>query len=504
MDKNSDKFRPLFICLTLAMITLAVFYQLGSFSFIDIDDAEYVWHNPNIQQGFTLKAITWAFTSGYEANWHPVTWLSHTLDWQLFGTNAGDHHLVNLAFHIANTLLLFLVLKRMTNALWQSAFVAALFALHPLHVESVAWISERKDVLSAFFWLLTMWAYIYYVNRPGIIRYLSVVLFFALGLMSKPMLVTLPFVLLLLDYWPLNRFKPKRSIISLFAEKIPLFVMVIASSVITFIAQKQGGTMRITEDYSFAVRAANAFISYIQYIYKMIWPANLSYFYLHPGPNVSFFYAAISAALLLAVTILAFRYSKNHRYLVTGWLWYLGTLVPVIGFVQVGIQAMADRYSYITLTGLFIIVAWGLPELLAKWHYRKIVLWCSSISVLFILTALTYSQSQYWKDSVTLYQHALNAAPDNWKVNMDLAQTLLRQGRTAESIRRAEESVKLKPDCIDAINVLGVVYYYAGKTDQAIAQFNQALKINPNYKDARKNLSIVLAKKSQTAHDPNK
>jgi tetratricopeptide (TPR) repeat protein len=244
----------------------------------------------------------------------------------------------------------------------------------------------------------------------------------------------------------------------------------------------------------------------------MIWPVNLSYFYLHPGRDVSFFYAGIWAAVLLAVTILVFRYAKKHRYLAVGWLWFLGTLVPVIGFVQVGIQAMADRYSYITLTGLFIIIAWGLSELLAKWtstssvesRYRKIALWASSISVLFILTTLTYSQTQYWKDSITLYEHALKATPDNWKVHMDFAQTLLRQGRNAESIRHAEESVKLKPDCVDAINVLGVVYYYAGKTDQAIAQFNQAIKINPQYPDARKNLNIVLTKKGQTAQDPNK
>ncbi len=498
MDKNSDKYWSLFICLALAVITLAVFYQVGSFGFIDLDDPDYVWHNPNIQEGFTLKAINWAFTTGHEANWHPLTWLSHILDWQLFGNSAGGHHLVNLVFHIANTLILFLVLQRMTGAVWQSAFAAALFALHPLHVESVAWVSERKDVLSTFFWLLTMWAYVFYVNRPGIVRYLPVVLFFALGLMSKPMLVTLPFVLLLLDYWPLNRLNSKRSLFNLLVEKIPLFVMAIASSVVTFIAQKKGGTIRIIEDYDFAARMANAFISYIQYIIKMIWPAGLSYFYLHPGRNVSFFYAGISAALLLAVTILVFRFAKNHRYLAVGWLWYLGTLVPVIGFVQVGIQAMADRYSYITLTGLFIIIAWGLPELLANWRYRKIVLCGSSLLVLFILTALTYFQTQYWKDSVTLYQNALKVTSDNWKVHIDLAQTLLVQGRTAESIQHAAESVRIKPDCVDAINVLGVVLYYAGRTDEAITQFNRALQINPQCASARKNLNIALVKKQKT------
>jgi hypothetical protein len=504
MAEKSDKNLLILICLALAVVTFAVFFQVRSFGFIDLDDGEYVFHNPNIQAGLTFKTINWAFTTGHEANWHPLTWLSHALDWQMFGSNAGGHHLVNLFFHIANALLLFWVLKYSTGAIWQSAFVAALFALHPLHVESVAWVAERKDVLSAFFWLLTMWAYVFYARKPGIARYLPVILFFALGLMAKPMLVTLPFVLLLLDYWPLNRFESKRSILYLFVEKIPLFVMVIASSIVTFIVQKQGGTMRIAQDYNFPVRAANAFISYMQYIFKTIYPAGLSYFYLHPGPNVSFFYAVLSAVFLLSVTFLVLRYAKNHRYMAVGWLWFLGTLVPVIGFVQVGIQAMADRYSYIPLTGLFIIAAWGLPELLAKWPHRKIAIWISSLTVLFVLTLLTYFQAGYWKDSITLYQHAMKVTGANWKVNMDLAQTLLRQGRFDESIRCAEESVKLNPDCTDAINVLGVVYYYAGKTDQAVAQFKRALQIDPKCSDAAKNLNIILAKKSQTARDPNK
>ena len=280
------------------------------------------------------------------ANWHPLTWLSHMLDWQLFGPNAGGHHLTNLIFHIANTLLLFIVLKQMTHRLWPSAFVAALFALHPLHVESVAWVAERKDVLSTFFWMLTMWAYVRFVSHPKITRYLLVVVFFALGLMAKPMLVTLPFVLLLLDYWPLDRLSPKRrkagskySLSYLLIEKVPLFAMVLASCIVTFICQKKGGAMHAGENYSFPIRLANASISYLQYIIKMIWPARLAVFYPHPGQNVSILYAVISAALLLAVTILILRFATNRRYLVTGWFWYLGTLVPVIGLVQVGAQA---------------------------------------------------------------------------------------------------------------------------------------------------------------------
>ncbi len=493
MGKNENKNWSLLICIALTLAALAVFYQVYRFEFIDLDDPDYVSNNPNVQQGITLKAIKWAFTAGYASNWHPLTWLSHMLDWQLFGNNAGGHHITNLIFHIANTLLLFLVLKQMTKTLWQSAFVAALFALHPLHVESIAWVSERKDVLSTFFWILTMWAYLRYVKQPKIIAYLLVVVFFALGLMSKPMLVTLPFVLLLLDYWPLNRLGKKHSLLYLLIEKIPLFAMALAASAATFIIQKETGTMRITKDYGFLVRIANASISYLQYIIKMICPVRLSYFYLHPGQNVSFVYAAISAVLLLAITVLVLRFAKKRQYLVTGWLWYLGTLVPVIGIVQVGIQAMADRYSYIPLIGLFIIIAWGLPELLAKLPYRRAVLGTSALIVLSVLAVLAHLQTQYWKDSEILYQHALKVTDNNWKVHMDIAQALLRQKRFEEAIYHGSESVRIKPDCADAVNVLGVVLYYAGRTDQAIAQFNRALQIDPQSRDARKNLDIVLA-----------
>ena len=385
MSGNSNKNGSLLICLTLILTTLAVFYQVCTYDFVNFDDAEYIYENPNIQAGITPEAIKWAFTTGRANNWHPLTWLSHMLDWQLFGPNPGGHHLTNLIFHIANTLLLFVVLKQMTGAIWPSAFVAALFALHPLHVESVAWVAERKDVLSTFFWILTMWAYVRYVRRPKIVSYLLVVVFFVLGLISKPMLVTLPFVLLLLDYWPLDRLNPKRPKVSLLIEKVPLFVMVLASCIVTFIVQSKSGAMLSGKSYSLLIRLANAFISYLQYITKMIWPVRLTMFYPHPGPNVSILYGIISAVFLLVVTIFIFQFAANRRYLVTGWFWYLGTLVPVIGLVQVGDQAMADRYSYITLTGLFIIIAWGLPELLGKWPHRKVVLWMCSLIVLFAL-----------------------------------------------------------------------------------------------------------------------
>ena len=491
---NSDKNRSISIYLLLVLTTFVVYCQICSFKFIYYDDLDYVFKNVNIQAGITLKAIKWAFTSGYVSNWHPLTWLSHMLDWQLFGSNAGGHHLTNLVFHIANTLLLFIILKQMTTALWQSAFVAALFALHPLHVESVAWVSERKDVLSTLFWLLTMWAYVRYVVRPKISSYLLVVVFLALGLMSKPMLVTLPFVLLLLDYWPLDRFSSKRSLLYLFIEKIPLFAMVLGSCIVTFIVQNKGGAMDVGEKYSFLIRLANASISYLRYIIKMVWPAPLAMFYPHPGRNVSILYAVISAVFLLLATVFVFRFAKNHRYLVTGWFWYLGTLVPVIGLVQVGAQAMADRYTYITLTGLFIIIAWGVPELLKKQLYkdRELIFWMLSLIVLSVLVVRTCLWLGYWKDTIALCQHTLNVTENNYVAHFCMARKLREEGRIEEAIRHYSEAIRIKPNYIDALNGLGNTLRVAGRNNEAIACYKKALEINPRHVGANFNLGAAL------------
>jgi tetratricopeptide (TPR) repeat protein len=496
MDRNSDKNQPLLIYY-LALATIVIFWQVCSFEFVNYDDMHCIVKNLNIQTGITFKTIKWAFYNDYWCMWHPLTWFSHILDWQLFGPNAGGHHLTSLAFHIANTLLLFIVLKQMTGALLPSVFVAALFALHPLHVESVAWISERKDVLSTFFWMLTMWAYVRFVRRPKVANYLLIVIFLALGLMSKPMLITLPFVLLLLDYWPLERFRTKHSLFYLLIEKIPLFVMVFATGVVTFIVQKKGGAVDMVEKYSFLIRLANASTSYLQYIIKMVWPARLAMFYPHPGRNVSIPYAVISAVLLLAATILVLRFAKKHRYLVTGWFWYLGTLVPVIGFVQVGAQAMADHYTYITLTGLFIIIAWGTPELLEKWLHRKTVLWAPSLIVLSVLSICTYLQVGYWKNTITLCQHALDVTSNNWKAHLILAEVLSKQNRIEEAIWHNSEAVRIKPDYVDALNSLGTVLRVVGRVDEAIGYYKKALEINPQHIGANFNLGVALAVKGR-------
>jgi tetratricopeptide (TPR) repeat protein len=494
MDTNSNKNWSFLICLTLILITFAIYYQSHSFEFINYDDPAYVYQNPNIQAGITLKAVKWAFTTNHTGYWHPLTWLSLMLDYQLFKNWAGGYHIVNVLFHIINTLLLFYVLMRMTGAVWPSAFVAALFALHPLHVESVAWVAERKDVLSTFLWLLTIWAYIRFVSQPKITRYLPVILFLALGLMAKPMLVSLPFVLLLLDYWPLERLGTRRSLSRLLIEKIPLFAMVLASCIATFIAQKRGGVAHTLENCSIPVRFANASISYMQYIIKMIWPTHLAVFYPHPGQSVSAPIAVISAIFLLIVTVLVIRFAGNRKYLVTGWFWYLGTLVPVIGLVQVGVQAMADRYTYMTLTGLFIIIAWGMPELLAKWRYKKIALSGSAMLIVSVLAVYTYFQLGYWRNSLTLFQHALDVTGDNYTMHISMSESLCEQGRLDEAIYHCSEAVRIKPEGFMAHIWLGYILRNAGRLDEASEEYQKCLQIRPDDPNTLNILGIIVGR----------
>lgn len=503
MDNILTKYRSFWVCLTLTLATTAVFYQVCTYDFVNYDDPEYVYSNPNIQAGITPKTIKWAFTTGYAVNWHPLTWLTLMVDWQLFGSWSGGYHLTNLVFHIANTLLLFIVLKQMTQRLWPSAFVAALFALHPLHVESVAWVAERKDVLSTFFWMFTMWAYVRFVNHPKITHYLLVVVFLVLGLMSKPMLVTLPFVFLFLDYWPLDRLSPKcgkagskYSLSYLLIEKVPLFAMTLASCIVTFVFQQKGEAIK---ECGLSIRLANASISYLQYAIKTVWPARLAVFYPHPVQNISSLYAIISAILLLTVTILVFRFAANRRYLVTGWLWYLVTLVPVIGLVQVGNQALADRYTYIPLTGLFIIIAWGLSDLLAKWRYKEITLTLSAMLVISVMSICTHFQLRYWRNSLTLFQHALDVTENNYEMHFCIAGPLCEQGKLNEAVYHYSEAIRIRPDYHAALNGLGVALYKAGRVDEAIGYYKRALELNPNSAEANSNLGLGLASKGRFA-----
>jgi hypothetical protein len=493
ISKQGKKSIVLSIYFALAVSALLVFWQVRNFGFVDYDDSLYVFENPHVLTGLTPDNIFWSFTTAYASFWHPLIWLSLMLDCQLFGPNPGAMHLINLLLHIANTLLLFIVLKKMTGALWQSAFVAALFVLHPLHVESVAWISERKDVLSTFFWLLAMLAYWQYVKKPGIVRYLLTLFIFVLGLMAKPMLVTLPFVFLLLDYWPLNRIKnfDKQIIYRLVLEKIPFIVLSIALSDVALLAQRENSSILPFSVLPLKFRAANALISYLIYIEKMFWPARLAISYSHPLKNVSFFHAAISAIILLVITILVIRFARNRRFLVTGWFWFIGTLIPVIGFIQVSSHALADRYTYITLTGLFIIIAWLVPQLLLKLPYRKIVLAISMFIVLPALGITAHRQAGFWKDSLALFSHAAQVTSNNWLAYYNLGVFYGRQGRLIDSINACKQAVKIRPDYAEAYDNLGVTFGKLGRHAEAIKAFKQAVTLKPDNATAYFNLGVA-------------
>jgi Flp pilus assembly protein TadD len=502
------------LCLIVAI--LAVFWPVKNYEFIDFDDDVYVTENPYVKAGLTLKSVIWAFTTMHASNWHPLTWLSHMLDSELYGLNPGGHHLTSLLFHIVNTLLLFLVLKRMTGALWRSGFVAALFALHPLHVESVAWVAERKDVLSTLFWILTTWAYFWYTGQPRLGRYLLVLLLFALGLLSKPMLVTLPFTLLLLDYWPLGRFQfgqltghhnpnssesispsNQRSLtFRLVLEKVPLFALSAVSSLLTFIAQQQGGAVKSLELFSFGNRIGNAVVSYVSYIGKMIWPQHLALLYPHPG-TFSIWQVTGASLLLVCVSIGAIRSAHRHPYLMTGWLWYLGTLVPVIGLVQIGMQAMADRYTYVPLIGLFIMIAWGVPNILVRLRYRRIVFAILAGLLLLTLVAITMLQIRHWHSSVTLFRHSLRVTVDNYIIHHNLGNALAVQGKNEDAIAQYVEALRIKPYFVEAHNDLGNALVRQGKYQEAIDHYTVCLKIMPDLAKVHSNLGVALARQGR-------
>ena len=489
----------IWVCLFLTFITLAVYGRTINHDFVNYDDGGYVFKNPYVSGGLTPKAVIWAFTAIYESNWHPLTWWSHMLDYALFGMNPGLHHVTNLLFHILATLLLFLFLKRITGAFWQSGFVAALFALHPLQVESVAWVSERKNVLCAFFWMLTLWGYIRYVEKPTFRRYLSTLLFFILGLMAKPMVVTLPFVLLLLDYWPLGRFHQtgKRPIsYPAVWEKIPFFLLSAASSAVTLVAQQRGGSIGSAAVYPFGERVANALLSYTKYIGKMVWPFELTVFYPFP-PVMPGWQVAGAFLLLAAISFWVIKGARQRPYAVVGWLWYLGTLVPVIGLVQVGSQAMADRYTYLPLIGLFMIAAWGISEFSARRRIKKVWLTASAGVLLSLLITTTWRQVGYWENSVALFSRALAVTTDNPVAHNNLGYTLSTQGKFEKAITHYLEALRLYPDSAVAHYNLGNALGNLDKPSQAIYHYLEVLRLNPKHTGAHNNLGNVLAKQGK-------
>ena len=531
---RGGRYSTLSICLLLAAVTLVAYGRVWGLGFVNMDDPLYVTANSQVLTGLGWPGFAWAFTSTTQTNWHPLTWLSLMLDATIGGADPRVYHATNLLLHVANTLILFLVLTRMTGALSKSAFVAALFAIHPLHVESVAWVAERKDVLSTLFGLLTLAAYARYSERPSRGAYATVVAAFALGLLAKPMLVSLPLVLMLLDYWPLGRWEkvgPRK----LFLEKLPLFAMAFASSVVTLVVQQPA--MERMAGIPFIERAANAALSYVVYITKMAWPRRLAVFYPYPRHLVVPSIAA--AAALVAVSVAVIVFARSRPYLPVGWFWYVVTLAPVIGLVQVGLQARADRYTYVPLIGILIVLAWGVPDILNRFKPRvdlEAPVVAAGVLVVLALAACTWVQVGYWRSGVDLFTHAIDATKDNVVAHFNLSDAYSARGDTTQELLHLREAVRIDPRFPDAhfnltsalirerkldeaealcrqaqvfwplqertlVN-LGIVELLRGNYDEAESRLSEALRRYPDSAVAQHNLVVARAAKSRRERTP--
>jgi tetratricopeptide (TPR) repeat protein len=516
--------RPRLIALLLALITLLAYLPVAHYDFVTYDDSDYVRANSVVQNGLTWAGVKWAFTTGHAGNWHPVTWLSHMTDCELFGLNPGAHHSVNVLFHVANVVLLFALLLRLTrlradaparqaDALWPCAIITALFAWHPLHVESVAWIAERKDVLSTFFALLTLLSYTRHAQEQGARgkktgvgnlfsfllspfskSYWLALFFFALGLMSKPMLVTLPFVMLLLDYWPLQRFSLSAFRFPLLLEKIPFFALVAVSCVVTFLVQRHGAAVVTLEQFPLNLRFENAIISYGRYLLMAVWPVNLAV--LYPLPNHLHWihaWAATSAAPLVVICWLVWRARRACPYLLVGWLWYLGTLVPVIGLVQVGTAALADRYAYFPLIGIFIAIVFGVRDLAERFRFPKMILAGATILILAAYLTLTENQLRYWRNSETLFAHTLAVTQNNVNALIDYGVAFEQQGRLTNALAQYREAERLASDSVQAHYNIGNALDKLDRPAEALPEQLEAARLNPNAAFLHESAGGVLA-----------
>ena len=481
------------LCLGLAAMVWLVFGQTVHHQFINLDDGAYVYKNPQVFRGLTSEGIIWAFTQSHAANWHPLTWLSHMLDCQLYGLSPGGHHLTNVLLHAANAILLFLVLRQMTGSLWRSVFVAALFAIHPLRVESVAWVSERKDLLSGLFFLLSIWAYVRYVRQRSLARYGALLLFFALGLLCKPMLVTLPAVLLLLDYWPLDRMpsatdsrqKKFQILRTLVVEKLPLVGLALASCAATIVAQQVA--MQPLTSISLPLRAGNALIAGAAYIGNMWWPADLAVFYPLAFRDITASRVILALVVLLGISAVVFML-RRRRYLVTGWLWYLVMLGPVIGIVQVGSQARADRYTYLPEIGLAFLVTWAVADLCARWRYHRILLAGCSLIIIGALTFVAYLQASAWKDSETLWTQALSRTTDNLMAELNLGEAVYQLGKTSDAIQHFERALQIDYNRASVHSSLGVALLEKGRAEESLSHLQTAIALDSHDADAHYNL----------------
>ena len=476
----------LIVWIALILSVLAVYSQVGHFDFITYDDPDYVTNNAHVQAGLTPANIQWALTAVVGANWAPVTILSHMAICNFFGLRSGAHHWVNVVLHALSAVLLFAALRRATRALWPSAFVAFVFALHPLHVESVAWISELKDVLSTFFWFLALYAYLRYTERPSPRRYLLIIAPFCLGLMAKPMLVTFPFTLLLLDVWPLRRAQFPRTL----WEKVPLFAISLLSSVVTYFVQRSNGAVQTVRQ---GESVLNALVSYVSYIGQTFWPIGLTVFYPR-RTSLTVFDAACAFALILAVSLLAVFAWRTRPYFAAGWFWYLGTLVPVIGLVQVGRQSHADRYMYVPMIGLSIILAWGAADVVRKWPQAKFAIASLSVASCLACLGVASAQAAYWRNTESVFRRAINVTDNNFIAQYNLADYLADTGRLPEAATHFEEALRIKPDSADAHNKLGGYLMSTGHIAEGIAHFEAALRSEPHNAEAHFNLGVVFSK----------
>lgn len=521
MGKHCNGFVSYLIAAALIVLILVIYGQVRNFDLTYYDDPENISMNVRVQQGLSLDNVRWALTTTYANFRMPLVWISFMADREIIDflsshgivmgqDGSGVYHLTNVFIHIAGSILLFVTLSRMTSCCWQSAFVATMFAVHPLHVEPVAWATSRKDVLSGLFWVLTMLAYAYYARRPSVMRYVLLLSTFVLGLMAKPMLVSLPLVLLMLDWWPLGRIvgSPKidnsghstlRSPLFAVAEKLPLLALTTIASVLAYSAQQQGGALGPTDTYPFSVRIPNALVSYFAYIRQTIWPTGMIPFYPHPGRTLSEVLVAACAIGLILITFLVVRARRTRPYLIVGWLWYLTSLVPVIGLVQVGNHARADRYTYIPLIGLFVIAAWGISELTAAWKHRRIALSASACAVILAFTAISHRQAGYWRNDFTLFEHTLRVSPMNPVAHNDIGIAMLKQGKLRESIEHFKKALEVWPGYATAYNNIGVVYEGLGRFDEAVANYEMAIRVAPYDTDpgVHSNLGRTLGKQGK-------
>jgi len=478
---------PLGLAAILAVGTFVTYSSISNDGFIaNYDDYHYVVQNAHVNSGLTLANLRWALTATEQSNWHPVTWISHQLDCELFGLDAGDHHLTNLVIHILNVLLLFLLLLRFFGAPARSFVVAGLFAWHPFNVGSVAWIAERKNLLSTFFLFLTVAAYVWYVRRPDRVRHLAVVGMFILALVSKPIVVTLPFVLLLLDYWPLRRMSSSNASFDfqrfkrLAIEKWPLFLLSIASCVITVYAQRMGRAVKTLQSFPFSARLANALVSYLQYLEKTFWPFGFALYYPHPGVSLAWWKPVVAVVILSAITVAAFHQRSRRPYLLVGWLWFLGTLVPVIGLVQVGDQAMADRYAYLPLIGIFVAITWGAADLYRRFLKPKATAWIVASLVLATLAFLSYRENRYWQSGVSVWNHAFEVSNGNVAVEKLLASALLLQHDSDGAERHLTHIAQTDPADATVHSMLGSIYGASGRIQEATRELEASVRLSDN------------------------